>query len=207
MNSESPWVDWAQRLQAIAQNGHAFSPNEYDRLRYDDVREIASEIMAHYTQLPPATFTDLWRGEKGYATPRIDVRGVVFKDNRILLVKERQDGLWTLPGGWADVGLSANEAVVKEVREESGYETRPARLLAVYDRNKHEHPPFIYHLYKIYIECELIGGAPSTSLETEGVDFFADEGLPELSLPRTLPRHIHRFFEMKQHPEWPPDLD
>lgn len=205
--STPSWLDWAQRLQAIAQNGLAFSPNEYDRLRYQDVQAIAREMLEAHTDAPAETFTRIFEGERGYATPKVDVRGVVFEGNRILLVKERSDGRWTVPGGWADVGLSVGEVVVKEIREESGYETRASRLLAVYDMRKHDHPPFLYHVYKVFVECELMGGVATHSIETEGAEFFALDALPELSLPRVTPHQIARFFAMRDATAGPVDFD
>jgi len=152
------WLEWARRLQAIAQSGLAYEPNPYDRERYEEVRKIAAEIMAHGSGGEPAAFCELFAGQVGYATPKVDVRGAVFRGDRILLVKEREDGGWTLPGGWADVGESAAEATVREVREESGYETRAVKLLAVYDRNRHGHPPIPFHAYKLFFLCELVDG-------------------------------------------------
>jgi ADP-ribose pyrophosphatase YjhB (NUDIX family) len=126
----------------------------------------------------------LFAGETGHATPKVDVRGVVFRDDAILLVRERSEGRWTLPGGWADIGESAGEAVVRETREESGYRTRAVKLLALYDRNKHPHPPYPFHAYKLIFQCKLLGGEPVTSFETDGIDFFRENELPELSTTR-----------------------
>ncbi|NDD27645.1 MAG: NUDIX domain-containing protein [Proteobacteria bacterium] len=201
------WLDWAQRLQAIAQNGLAFSPNPYDRLRYEDVLEIVHEMLGAQTGGDPIAFETLFGVEKGYATPKVDVRGVVFQENRVLLVKERSDQRWTLPGGWADVGLSVRQVVEKEIHEESGYETRADRLLAVYDMRRHDHPPYAHHVYKVFVACTIIGGAPTHSLETEGVDFFALDALPELSLPRVTPAQIARFFALRDTPHAPVDFD
>jgi ADP-ribose pyrophosphatase YjhB (NUDIX family) len=137
-----------------------------------------------------------------------EVRGVVFRDDRILLVKERADGLWTLPGGWADVNESPKEAVVREVVEESGYHTRARKLLAVWDRAKHPHtPPFPYHIYKICILCELMGGEPTESHETEEVGFYPDDGLPELSISRVTPGPIARLYEHCRDPSLQADFD
>ena len=133
---------------------------------------------------------------------------MVFRDDKVLLVREVADGCWTLPGGWADVNESPSESVVREVREESGYETRPVKLLAVYDRSKQGHvPAFPFHVYKLFILCELIGGEAATSFETSGVGFFAEEELPELSLSRVTPEQIRRLFEHWRHPEWATDFD
>jgi len=201
------WLDWAQRLQAIAQSGLAYDPHLYDRERYEAVRDIAAEIMASESGGSVEQFHDLFATQAGYATPKVDLRGVVFRDDRILLVREREDGSWTLPGGWADVGESPSDGVVREVREESGYETRVVKLVAFYDRNRHGHPPFPFHAYKVFFLCELIGGAPAHSGETNGVDWFAEDRLPPLSLTRVVESQIHRFFEHARHPEWPADFD
>lgn len=152
-------------------------------------------------------------GEEGYATPKVDVRGVVFRldpssgRDSILLVRELRDGLWTLPGGWADVDDSPAEATVREVYEESGYQTRAVKLLACYDRNKHGHPPYGFHIYKLFFQCEPLGGEASGSIETADAAFFCEDGIPALSLPRVTPEQIARFFAHRRHPEWPTDFD
>jgi ADP-ribose pyrophosphatase YjhB (NUDIX family) len=201
------WLDWARRLQAIAQSGLAYSPSQYDLERYEAVRQIAAEMMADGSASPVAPIRDLFASQTGYATPKVDVRAAVFREHRILLVEEREDGGWTLPGGWADVGESPAEATVREVREESGYETRAVKLLAVYDRNRHGHPPIPFHAYKLFFQCEPIGGEPASSNETAGVDWFAEDGLPALSTSRVTAAQIHRFFEHYRHPHWPTDFD
>ena len=121
---------------------------------------------------------ELFAGDSGYATPKVDVRGVVFRAGKILLVQERSDGLWTMPGGWADVGDSPADAVVREIQEESGYEARATKLLALLDRNRHGHPLHVNHIYKAFIRCEIIGGSPTTSHEIQGVGFFAEGEIP-----------------------------
>ena len=201
------WLDWARRLQAIAQSGLAYSPNQYDLERYEAVLKIAAEMMADGSASPVAPIRDLFAREAGHATPKVDVRGAVFREDRILLVLERTDGGWTLPGGWADVGESPAEATVREVREESGYETRAVKLLAVYDRDRHGHPPIPFHAYKIFFKCELMGGEPALSHETAGVDWFGEEGLPALSTSRVTEAQIHRFFEHYRNPQWSTDFD
>ena len=201
------WLDWARRLQAIAQSGLAYEPNQYDRERYEEVREIAAEVMAEGSAGAVAPIRDLFSGQSGYATPKVDLRGVVFRESRVLLVLEREDGGWTLPGGWADVGESPADGTVREVREESGYVTRAVKLLAVYDRNRHGHPPIPFHAYKLFFQCEVMGGAPASSGETAGVDWFAEDDLPALSTSRVTAGQIRRFFEHYRHPDWPTDFD
>src|SRR5581483_2836833 len=201
------WLTWAQRIQAIAQTGLTFSHDMYDIERYEELRAIAAEIMAAYSGADVDMIRGLFAREVGYATPKIDVRGVVFRGGAILLVKERADGLWTLPGGWADVGDPPSAAVEREIAEESGYQARAVKLLALYDRNKHGHPPRPDHVYKLFFLCELLGGAPSTTMETDGVGFFREDQLPDLSVDRIMPAQIARMFEHLRHPEWPTDFD
>ncbi len=201
------WLEWAQRLQAIAQSGLYYTQNPFEIERYEAVREIAVEIMAAHSDASPESLRALFAHEEGHATPKVDVRGAVFRDDTILLVRERVDGRWTLPGGWVDVGESPSEAVEREVFEESGYRTRAVKLLAVYDRNKHDHPPHPFHIYKLFFLCELTGGDPSPSAETDGVAFFPEDALPELSMGRVTPEQIRRLFEHYRHPDWPADFD
>lgn len=202
------WLDWAKRLQAVAQTGLTYAQGVYDVERYTEIRRIASEMMAAGSGIHDASrIADLFAREKGYATPKVDVRGAVFRDGRILLVKEREDGCWTLPGGWADIGDSPSVAAIREVREESGYEVAPRKLALVFDRDRHGHPPLPFHVYKLFFVCELVGGAPSPNHETEGVDFFAEDAIPPLSLTRVVPEEIALLFDHHRHPEWPATFD
>lgn len=203
------WLQWARKLQAIAQIGLTYAQTHYDSERYEQVRDIAAQMLAAGSGAPMPRILDLFAAESGYTTPKIDVRGVVFRDNAILLVKELMDGgRWTLPGGWADVNDSPGEAAVREIREESGFQTRALRLLAVYDRSKHPHvPPHPNSVYKIFILCEITGGAATTSAETGGAAFFAESDIPELSTARVTRQQIARMFAYHYHPELPADFD
>ncbi len=175
---EAPWLEWARRLNALAQTGLTFAESPYDIERYTAIRTIAAEMLAHGSGVDVNRVLDLFARDDGYATPKVDVRGVVFQDGKILLVQARSDGLWTLPGGWADVGDTPADAVVREIREESGYETQPTKLLALLDRNRHNHPPHVNLIYKVFIRCEIIGGSPTTSHEIQGVGFIAEDQIP-----------------------------
>ena len=195
MSPNPPWLDWAKKLQAIAQNGLTFARDPFDVERYEAVREIAAQILAAGAHVPVERVLTLLEQEVGYSTPKVDVRAVVFRDGKLLLVKERSDGKWTLPGGWADPCQSPAESVEREVEEESGYLVRAIKLLAVFDRSKHPHEPaFASHVYKIFFLCELLGGAPADTLETEGCDFFGENEIPPLSLTRVTPGQIARCF-------------
>lgn len=201
------WLHWAKQLQTMAQTGLTYTKDPYDVERYKIISEMAFEMMAMGAQVDIDHIRDLFQAEQGHATPKVDVRAAIFQDNKILLVKERSDGGWTLPGGWADVGESASEAVVREVLEESGYQVQATRLLAVYDRDKHPHPPHEYYVYKIYFECEITGGTATTSNETDDIAFFPQEDLPPLSLTRVVPEQIQRFFALHNQPTFGADFD
>jgi len=192
---------WARQLQAISQNGLTYAVNDYDRERYAHVEKIAAEMMAATDpEVTPQNLVEFFNREAGHATPKVDVRAGVFRDDRILLVREISDGGWTLPGGWADVGDSPSVAAVREVKEESGFDVKVTKLVAAYDRDRHPHPPIPYHAYKLFFLCELTGGAAATSNETDGVDFFAEDKLPPLSLTRTLPEQIALMFRHYREP-------
>jgi ADP-ribose pyrophosphatase YjhB (NUDIX family) len=201
------WLDWAKRLQALAQTGLAFCRDPYDRERYTSVSAIAAAMIAAGSGAEPQRLTALLGAEEGYATPKVDVRAAAFREARVLLVKERADGRWTLPGGWADIGESPRSAVEREAREESGYEVRAVKLAAVYDRNRHAHTPHLYHIWKLFFVCDITGGAASASLETEAAEFFALDALPPLSVGRVTAAQIAHMFEHCRHPEWPTTFD
>lgn len=202
------WMKWAKELQAIAQSGLAYAQNPFDRQRYESIRQIAAGMIAHQSELSTAEVLDLLSADIGYATPKVDVRGAVFRDDAILLVRERQDGRWTLPGGWADVNESPSEAVVREIYEESGYRAAARKLVAVYDRDRQGHTPrFPVHVYKLFFQCDYLGGEPARSIETDAVGFFREMELPELSLGRVTPAQVHRLFEHYRSPDLPADFD
>lgn len=207
---DDKWLNWAKRLQAIAQSGLTFTDNKYEIERYRQVQDLAAEIMCGHTNHSKDEVLDLIKKEYGYATPKIDTRGVVFNDEgKILLVRELVDnGRWTLPGGWADVALSPSENVEREVWEESGYKVKAVKLLAVYDREKQGHKPSMpFHLYKMFFMCELLGGRAEDSIETEEATFFGRDEIPELSESRVLRRQIQKIFEFYDNPDLPADFD
>lgn len=200
-------IQIADSLFAIAQNGLLFTKDPFDKERYLQIKKIAASILAEKSTLSPDIIIDLFSCEKGYATPKVDVRGAVFKDDKILLVRERSDQLWTLPGGWIDINESPSEAVCKEILEESGFETKAIKLMALFDKNKHPHPPQLPHTYKVFFICELIGGEKKSSIETSEIDFFARDQLPHLSLNRVTETQIERAFEHIHHINLPTDFD
>jgi ADP-ribose pyrophosphatase YjhB (NUDIX family) len=201
------WIDLAQRLQAMGQTGLTYARDQYDRERYDELIRLASSMMAGPEAEPVRLACDLLKLERGYATPKVDVRAAIFQEQKILLVREREDDCWTLPGGWADVGLSPAECVEKEVREEAGLIVKARKLLAVWDRNKHPHPPLPFHVYKLVFHCETLGGSLVAEGETTGVGFFGEDELPPLSLTRILPAQIQLIFDHVRHSERPASFD
>lgn len=200
---------WARQLQAIAQSGLAWEPSEYDRERYEQVRRVAAEMVARANGGDAAVIEAALGAEVGHATPKLDVRGVVFRDERILLVEERDGGRWSLPGGWVDVGESPSEAVAREVLEESGYASRPVKLLGLYDRDRRGFPPHLWHIWKAFFLCELDGEKQAPlGYETIGADFFSRDELPRpLRFADVTRAEIERCFEQREHPEWPAEFD
>ena len=205
------WLGWVARLQAIAQAGLELSEGVYDRERYLALRALATEIAAAHLELgSPAErrrLDELLAGDGGYPTPKVDVRALVRRDGAVLLLRERADGRWALPGGWADVGWSPAAMVELEVAEESGFQVRARRLLALWDRSRHNPGPFPHSVYKVAVACDLLGGSARPSIETLDAGWFAPDALPQLSTGRITATQIGRLIELDDHPELPPDLD
>jgi len=205
---EPNWLLWARELQAIAQTGLTFSNDRYDIERYQRLRAIAVAMLASGSGARVERISALFEQDLGYPTPKVDVRGAVFRDERILLVREISDGRWTLPGGWADVNQSARECVEREIQEESGFQARALKLAAVWDYRRQGHvSSHPYSIYKLFFICELIGGAACPSLETSAVEFFPLERLPELSLGRVTPAQIGRMYAHRRNPELMTEFD
>ena len=176
----------AQRIRALSQTGLVYSLSEYDTERYEELSRLSDEITALAQE---------------YVTPKVDIRAVVFNEkDEILLVREKMDGCWSLPGGWSDVGYSPKEVAAKEVKEETGLDVLPVRLLAVMDMSKHPHPAIPYYVYKFFILCELKGGSFTETFDILGKGFFRLEELPPLSLERVLPEQIQRMYGYYKHP-------
>ena len=200
-------LEWARKVQAIAQNGLAFSRDPFDRYRYQELERLTAAMLSAELDVPLATVQGFWEGEHGYATPKVDVRGGVFRGAEVLLVRERSDGRWTLPGGWVDVNDAPSAAMAREIREESGYEARAVKLAALLDKSRHPHPPGFWHIYKLFFLCELEGGAAAVSGETDAVQFFPVAALPELSTGRVLASQIERLYQHRLNPALPADFD
>jgi len=202
------WFDIVKKLKVISQAGKTFAKDDFELKRHEDIEEICAEILAGYTDADKDTALAILQKDTGYPTPKVDSRGAIFRDDKILLVKEIADGGWTLPGGWCDVGMTPSENVAREVWEESGFEVKVLKLASVYDRDRQGHtPPYPYNIYKMFFICEITGGHAKTSNETSDVKFFGLDEIPDLSLSRTLPKQIARMYEHKINPEMPTDFD
>jgi len=209
MSKPANILQWARKVQAIAQNGLAFTQDPFDKERFEQLQQLVAQILTSELDITPGQLAELWQGDEGYATPKVDVRGGVFDGNKVLLVRERSDGKWTLPGGWVDVGDAPSFAVEREIREESGYLAKAVKLAAVFDRNnpRHGHPPSILHIYKLLFLCERTGGTATLSNETDGVEFFPVNELPPLSVGRASQSQIERLYEHHLNRGLPTDFD
>lgn len=201
MKAQTELLQIADRVRAIARNGQLYALNEYDKERYDELLDLSNRLTATLTNTEIETVAACYTPATDYVTPKVDIRAVVFDDKeRILMVRERADGKWSLPGGWGDVGFSPGEVAVKEVREETGYEVTPMRLLAILDMHCHNHPPAPHYTYKIFIRCTLTGGAPQTAFDTLDVGFFTLDALPPLSAERVTREEIELMYDFLHNP-------
>lgn len=210
--SQPSWFDWAQRLQAIAQIGLTYSKDPFDLERFAQVREIAAEIMAAgASDMTIDAIRGIFAEQAGYATPKVDVRGVVFHEDKVLLVREERDHRrWTLPGGWADEGEPPALATEREVWEEAGYRVKAAKLLALYDRNTQGHPPIAFSVYKVFFLCDLLDTHQDLqpNVETQETGWFSEDALPDdLSIGRVTRAQLLRFFMHHRQPDLPTDFD
>ncbi len=201
------WLEWAREIQAIAQTGNHYAKDEYQRQRYGRLMEIAAEIVNEHSDLDYPQVLQEFMAPAGYATPRVDVRGAVFLEQRILLVRERIDGGWTMPGGWADVGDISSKSAEREVWEEAGFAVKAKKVIGVYDANRFRELA-LFHAYKIVFLCELISGEERLSEVTSDVAFFGIDELPEnLSIERTTQRQIQDAFRNLDEPDTPTVFD
>lgn len=196
------WIALSRELKSIADAGLRYGENPFDRERYERILEIASLPM----QVTAPDFQ--WPQEFGYATPKVDVRGAVFdEENRILLVREASNGLWTLPGGWADLNQSPSANVIKEMREESGLIVEVTKLISCWDKDLHDHPRQPEHVYKMLFLCRRTGGEPATNHETSGVAWFHAHELPELCPHRSGRDYLHQAWAHQADPSLPTSFD
>jgi ADP-ribose pyrophosphatase YjhB (NUDIX family) len=205
------WLDWSRALQSVAQAGLTYARDPYDLERYGDVQRVAAEIAATGSAGDVELITGFFASQRGYPTPKVDVRAAVIVEGQILLVRENDDGGWTMPGGWADVGESAAEAAERETREEAGLAVRAVKLIALLDRERRGHPRHPEYSYKVFFACEPVGPGSATpqpaSAEISEAGFFARDALPPLSLARMTAAEIDLAFLHRVAPERPTDFD
>ena len=202
------WLYWAKQLQTIAQSGLEFTENPFDRERYDKIRALSVEILHEYTGIENARITTLFANESGYQTPKIDVRAAIFNNKEeLLMIREKHDNKWALPGGWADIELSLRENIVKESLEEAGAEITIRRIIGIFDRNRHVHDDFPYSAYKIFVECDFVKGDFVQNIETMDHGFFGPDNLPELSEGRNNPEQIAICFKARKERTFEPVFD
>jgi ADP-ribose pyrophosphatase YjhB (NUDIX family) len=207
MNAKTAqWLTWAQEIFSLSQSGLTYSGNQYDIERYKRLQELTAEIIASQSEISKESVLDSFSMQAGYITPKVDVRGAVIHNGKILLIQERADGNWAMPGGWADLGNSPASVAEREVWEESGFRVKAEKVVAVIDANRIE-PMEFYHAYKIIFLCRLIDGEPRASYETLAVDFFDPHHLPPLSIYRTNENMLREVFAHVENPDRPTAFD
>jgi len=190
-------LNMIKQVKSIAEAGLVYNAENYDAERYEELRQIALEMMSVLSQKEVEVLEDFFLPVEDYPTPKVDVRGLILNEKKeILMVKEQIDGKWTIPGGWAEIGMTASESIVKEVREETGFAVRPMRLLAVLDKKCHPHPPEAYYLYKMVFYCEIQDGDFDPNFDIQAVDWFPLNALPELSIDRILESQLKLFCDL-----------
>lgn len=191
----SDYFKLLERVVALAQTGLTYTRDDFDRQRYEDLLRLSAELMAAGGS-SSEVFGRLFAGDTGYRTPKVDVRAVVWQHGKVLLARERSDDRWSLPGGWADLGVSPSGNAIKEILEETGYRARAMRLLAVLDREQHAQGPSPWHVYKLFFQCEVEGEPAQGTLETSAVGFFPLDALPPISTPRVTEAQIRKLCSM-----------
>ncbi len=193
------WLDWISEASALVQAGLTYTENEFDTERYNRLRAMLAELTAEVVHHPAKEIESLFSFEKGYPTPKLDVRAFVLRNNQLLLARERADNCWSLPGGWVDINHSPAESAIKETLEETGFQVQVVKLLAVWDKQKHDHPPQWPHIHKYFFHCEILSGMPKPNIEISEIDFFPIDKLPPLSTPRVTEKQILRLYELIPH--------
>lgn len=198
---KEPWLKWAIEIQSIAQIGLTYTKDEYDKERYEQLRNIASEMLSYKTDIPVDKVKNLFCNEQGYQTPKLDTRAAIFKDDKILLVHEK-NGFWSLPGGWVDILESIESNTIKEVKEEAGLDVVAKKVIAIQDRNKHNTPIYPSGVCKVFVECEVMGGEFVENIETVEIGYFSLDNLPKLAEEKCTPKQVEMCFEAKNNKNW-----
>lgn len=201
MNKNERWLQWAVELQSLAQAGLYYGKDRFDIERFERIREIAAEMIQYKTEISMDKVRDLFCCESGYQTPKLDTRAAIFRDDKILLVREN-NGKWSMPGGWVDVDLSVKENTIKEVKEEAGLDVTADRVIAIQDREKHNLPVYAYKICKVFVLCTVIGGTFQPNSETTESRYFALDELPELAGEKNTREQIAMCFQAYGDEHW-----
>ena len=201
MAADQKWLDWAMKLQSIAQAGLFYGKDVYDRERYEQIRDISAEMLSYRSELPVETVKTLFCNEVGYQTPKLDTRAAIFQNEKILLVQEN-NGTWSLPGGWVYLFESIRSNTEKEVKEEAGLDVRASRIIAIQDRDKHNQPRYAYGVCKVFVLCELLGGRFEENIETIGFSYFGLDELPRLATEKNTKEQIEMCFTAFRAERW-----
>ena len=199
-------LEWAKELQFIAQAGITYSKDPFDLERFERIREISAEIMSSYTHIPIEEVHNLFCNETGYQTPKLDTRAAIFENGKILLVKEKS-GLWALPGGWVDVTETIKSNTIKEVKEETGLNVEPLRIIALHDKNKHNPYPHPYNICKVFVLCKLLGGAFVKNTETTEIKYFEINEIPQLAEEKTTIEQVRMCFDAYKNDNFAVEFD
>jgi len=201
MQNKDNWLNWAIELQSIAQAGLTYGKDAYDKERYQRIREITAEMIACQSEIPVEKVKDLFCGDFGYQTPKLDTRAAIFQNDEILLVKEA-NGKWSLPGGWVDVTESVKENAIKEVKEEAGLDVSADLVIAIQDRDKHNQPAYAYKICKVFVLCTVLGGAFRENIETTESRYFPLDALPQLATEKNTQEQIKMCFDAYHSENW-----
>ncbi len=201
------WLEIAKKINSIAHTGLTFTKDKFDKERYEDLLDLSMVILNNITAIDFSKLDFVFNRDIGYQTPKVGIRAVVMQEDKILLVKEKMDNKWSLPGGYADTGMLPSEIAVNEVKEESGFDVKPTRILGLIDYNKHQKRPFPFDIYQLFMECEIIGGEAKTGIETSDVQFFSIDNLPELSERRVTTKQILKMYELSKNKNLAPIFD
>jgi ADP-ribose pyrophosphatase YjhB (NUDIX family) len=190
-------LEQIKKLKALADTGLLYSTNDYDRERYNELREISFELLSDVSGNDKENLKMMFAPVAEYPTVKTDVRALILSEDKkqLLLARESADGKWSLPGGWADVGQSPKEVAVKEVKEETGLDINPVALMAVFDKRKHPHPPQPFYVYKIVIYCEATSSDILKGFDVLDAAWHEVDNLPELSEDRILQSQIKLVYD------------
>jgi len=186
-----------KRLLSIAEAGLYYGKDVYDKERYQEIKELALHLMSTVVDQDAAALTLLTEKNEGYPTPKVDVRALIQKGEKILLVEDSLTKEWSLPGGYAEIGLTPRENIKKEVLEETGLLVEVKELRAIFDTNLRQDIPQVFQYYKLVFECEVLAGDFIKNSETSNSDYFALTELPKLSIKRTTKEQLEQLVNEK----------